>query len=330
MENFKNDLIMQLRNVGSFTTEMMMIIDQAISSVIRNYEIKRISTEIVSYNIKTCPELDSFLMRKEFRGCSNQTIKQYRYLLNAYVAWFDKDVKEANADDIRAFLTDYANINKISDRTKDAKRLIIRSFYTFLHQNGYIKNNPSIAVEPIKYIQKVREPLSVMEVEMVRRVCNTSFDEALFEVFYSTGCRVSEVVNMKISDVDFNNDQIKVYGKGKKERIVLLTARAHLALREYLATRDDDNTGLFVSKHGTHQTLGKCSLENRIKNLGIAAGLNRTITCHILRHSAITHWHDVYNIPLENIRQMSGHTKLETVQIYLHSSLGKAKQLYQH
>lgn len=323
MEEFKNEVILQLQGNGVFSSEMLIMVDQAISYVMRSYQIQRMCTEVAVQTVKRCPELDAFILRKEFRGLSEDTIRQYRYLLNAYVAWLDKDVKDVVSDDIRTFLTEYAKINDISDRTKDSKRLIICSFYQFLHQNGYIKENPAAAVEPIKYKQKVREPLSHMEIELMRRACKSDFDEALFETLYSTGCRVSEIVNMKISDIDFENDQIKVCGKGDKERFVLLTPRAHLSLKLYLQGRNDDSPGVFVSKTGKHRPLGKCSLENRIRELGESAGIPTPVTPHRLRHSFATHLLEHTDIDI--VQDLLGHSKLETTRIYAKTSKERIK-----
>lgn len=323
MEEFKNEVILQLKNNGLFTSEMLMMVDQAISYVMRNYQVQRMCTEVAVQTVKRCPELDAFILRKEFRGLSEDTIRQYKYLLNAFVAWTDKDVKDIVSDDIRSFLNDYAKINNISDRTKDSKRLIICSFYQFLHQNGYIKENPAAAVEPIKYKQKVREPLSHMEIELMRRACKTDFDEALFETFYSTGCRVSEVVNMCITDIDFDKEQIKVCGKGDKERIVLLTPRAHLSLKLYLESRNDDSPGVFVSNNKAHNPLGKCSLETRIRQLGESAGIGRPVTPHILRHSMASHL--LEHTEIDVVQDLLGHTKIETTRIYAKTSSERIK-----
>lgn len=323
MEEFKNEVLMQLSNNPIFTKEMLLIIDQTIGCIMRNYQIERMCTDLVVQTIKRCPELDAFIIRKEFRGLSADTIKQYRYLLNNFVAWLDKDVKDVIADDIRTFLQEYSKINNISDRTKDSKRLILCSFYQFLHQNGYIKENPAIAVEPIKYKQKIREPLSHMEVELIRKACKTDFDEALFETFYSTGCRVSEVANMKISDIDFEKEQIKVCGKGDKERFVLLTPRAHLSLKIYLEKRNDNNPGVFVSEKRGNKPLGKCSLENRIRELGQLSGIGRTITPHIIRHTTASHL--LEHTELDVVQELLGHTKIETTRIYAKTSCERIK-----
>lgn len=325
MEELKNEILTQLQT--ECNTQLLMIIDSVLSRAMRNYEIKRMCTEVAVMTAISCPELDAFLLRKKFRGLSDGTINSYRYLLNNFVAWLDKDVKQVIADDIRTFLDEYAKINNISDRTKDGKRLIICSFYQFLHQNGYIKVNPAVAVEPIKYNQKIREPLTQMEVELMRKACKTNFDEALFETFYSTGCRVSEVTNIKISDINLDKEQIKVYGKGKKERIVLLTPRAQLAIKTYLSERTDDNPGLFVSTQGNNKPLGKCSLEKRIKQLGEAAGIGRVVTPHILRHTFASHALN-RGVEIDILQMLLGHEKFDTTRIYAITSQERMKESY--
>lgn len=323
MEEFKNEIMVALAANGNFNAELLMMIEHVVSHVTRNYKVERMTTELTVQTVKHCRELDAFILRKEFRGLSKDTIKQYKYLLNNFVAWLDKDVKDVTSDDIRLFLSEYSKINDISDRTKDSKRLILCSFYQFLHQNGYIKVNPAIAVEPIKYKQKVRQPLSHMEVELIRRACKTDFDEALFETFYSTGCRVSEVANMKISDIDFENEQIKVCGKGDKERFVLLTPRAALSLKFYFEKRHDNVDAVFVSETKGHKPLGKSSLEHMIKDIGKRSGINRNVTPHIIRHTTASHLLEHTDIDI--VQEILGHTKIETTRIYAKTSVERIK-----
>lgn len=325
MEELKNEILTQLQT--ECNTQTLMIIDSVLSKTMRNYEIKRMCTELAVSAAISCPELDAFLLRKEFRGLSHDTIKSYRYLLNNFVAWLNKDVKNVVSDDIRLFLDEYSKINNISDRTKDGKRLIICSFYQFLHQNGYITTNPATSVEPIKYDQKVREPLTQMEIELMRRACKTDFDEALFETFYSTGCRVSEIANIKIDDINFDKEQIKVFGKGKKERFVLLTPRAQLALKLYLNSRKDNSPGLFVSKQGQNKPLGKCTLENRIKQIGRDAGIGRIVTPHVLRHTFASHALN-RGVPLDVLQMLLGHKKFDTTRIYAVTSQERMRECY--
>ena len=332
MEELKNEIILYIKNTLSLNSETLMIIDHIIGNSMRNYKIEKICTDVAVITEKYCPELETFIMRKEFKGLSDTSIKQYRYLLNNFVSWLDKDVKEVTSNDIRAFLDDYAKINHITDRTKDGKRLIICSFYQFLHQNGYIKSNPAIAVEKIKYKQKVREPLTYNEILKMRKACKTKMDKALFEIFFSTGCRVSEIVNMKINDIDFINDQIKVCGKGNKERIVLLTLEAHDTLIDYLKERNDNNPYLFVDTRknvNKNIGLGKWSLENRIKKISKNAKINKNVTPHVIRHTAITYWAEK-GMPIDIIQVLAGHVNIETTRIYLHTSLQRIKKMYKN
>ena len=332
MEELKNEIILCIKNTLSLSSETLMIIDHIIGSSMRNYYIEKRCTDVAIITEKYCPEFDAFIMRKEFKGLSQSSIKQYKYLLSNFIAWLDKDVKEVTSDDIRAFLDDYAKINHITDRTKDGKRLIICSFYQFLHQNGYIKSNPAASVEKIKYKQKVREPLTYKEVNSMRKACKTDLDKALFETFFSTGCRVSEIASMKINDIDFINDQIKVCGKGNKERIVLLTLKAHNILIDYLKERNDNNPYLFVDTRkniNKNIGLGKWSLEDRIKKISKKAKINKNVTPHVIRHTAITYWAEK-GMPLDVIQILAGHANIETTRIYLHTSLQRIRKSYKN
>ena len=332
MEELKNEIILHIKNTLSLNNESLMIIDHIIGNSMRNYKIEKICTDISIITNKYCPELEAFIVRKEFKGLSNSSIKQYRYLLNNFVAWLDKDVKKVTSNDIRAFLDDYSKINHISNRTKECKRLILCSFYQFLHQNGYIKCNPVANVEKIKYTQKIREPLTYNEINKMRNACKTKMDKALFEIFFSTGCRVSEIASMKINDIDFINDQIKVCGKGNKERIVLLTLEAHNILIDYLKERNDNNPYLFVDTRKNMNKdigLGKWSLEDRIKKISKIAKINKNITPHVIRHTAITYWAEK-GMPIDVIQILAGHANIETTRIYLHTSLQRIKKMYKN
>ena len=332
MEELKNEIILHIKNTLSLNNESLMIIDHIIGNSMRNYKIEKICTDISIITNKYCPELEAFIVRKEFKGLSQSSIKQYKYLLSNFIAWLDKDVKEVTSDDIRAFLDDYAKINHITDRTKDGKRLIICSFYQFLHQNGYIKSNPAVSVEKIKYKQKVREPLTYKEVNSMRKACKTDLDKALFETFFSTGCRVGEIVNMKISDIDFINDQVKVCGKGNKERFVLLNTEAHIAIQTYLKTRHDNNPYLFVdcrNNMNKKSGLSKWTLEDRISKISKNTKINKKITPHVIRHTAITYWAEK-GMPLDVIQTLAGHANIETTRIYLHTSLQRIRKIYKN
>ena len=120
----------------------------------------------------------------------------------------------------------YAAAKQISDSTKDHKRLICSSFFAFLHDRGYIAKNPMSTVDPIKYVAEIREALTPREVEKLRIACGENLrDNLILELFLATGCRVSEIVRMKVEDIDLVNGCVKVLGKGQKERVVFFSDR---------------------------------------------------------------------------------------------------------
>jgi Site-specific recombinase XerD len=322
-ECFRSEVLLKLK--VNFTNEQLMMINEALMSILTCYKIEKIETTLSTYvDFSYSKEVDEFLLNKEFTGKSTKTINAYRGLLNQFVAYIHKDIKLSTDDDIMMFLQTYQKQTGISNHTKENRRLILSSFFGWLHKRGRIPVNPISGVDPIKYTQKERVPLSDFEVEQIRYTCTSAFENALFETLLSTGCRISEVVNMNINDIDFNTGQAKVLGKGNKERIVELSTRAMFRLNIYLNQRKDDNEALFVSKTGKHKRLGKNTLEKAIKQLGKDANLKRDIHPHLLRHTFACWKFDETN-DIYTVSQLMGHSKCETTMIYLHGTTSRKK-----
>lgn len=322
-ECFRSDVLLKLKS--NFTTEQLMIINDALMSVLTSYTIEKNTTELSTYvDFLYSKEVDSFLMNKEFTGKSKNTIDAYRGLLNQFVLYIKKDIKLTTDDDIMMFLQTYQKQTGISNHTKENRRLILSSFFGWMHKRGRIPVNPIASVDPIKYTQKERIPLSDFEIEQIRYSCKSPFENALFETLLSSGCRISEVVNMNISDINFSTGEVRVLGKGNKERIVELSTRAIFRINIYLNNRNDDNDALFVSKTGKHKRLGKNTLEKVIKKLGENAKLKRDIHPHLLRHTfaccKFAETKDIYTVS-----QLMGHSKCETTMIYLHGTTNRKK-----
>ena len=204
----------------------LQVIDGALSAVLRDYEVNRRETGL-STEVVTWPEYEIFMSRMIFGGYSKSTIRQYGTFLREMLVYVGKPVQEINGDDIIGCLNAYAEARKISGSTKDHKRLICSSFFSFLHDRGYISRNPMATIDPIKYVAEVREALNSREVEKMRIACGENLrDNLVLELFLATGCRVSEIVGMKVEDIDLVNGCVKVLGKGQKERIVFFSDRA--------------------------------------------------------------------------------------------------------
>lgn len=172
-------------------------------------------------------------------------------------------------------------------------------------------------VEAIRFEKRVRESLSDIELERLRKACTTLREHALVEFLFATGCRVDETIRVNREDIDYDRRLVKVFGKGKKERYVCLNAAAVVALGNYLDSRTDSSHALFVSQCRPHQRLGKNALENIIRKIGKKAGLVRRVFPHLLRHTFATFLLR-HGMPIQQLQVLMGHSDTSTTLIYAH------------
>lgn len=191
----------------------------------------------------------------------------------------------------------------------------LKSFFSWLTDQEYIQKNPMRNIKQTKVEKRVRKALSDEELERLRCVCETPREKAIVEFMYSTGCRVSEVESVNISDINWSKRSLMVIGKGNKEREVYLNARAILMLHNYLATRTDNNSALFVCSKGEHARMGVRSLQKTIKELGKRAEISKNVHPHILRHTLATNLLRS-GVPLSVVQRILGHENCSTTEIY--------------
>lgn len=303
----------------------LLVIDGALSAVLRDYEVSRRETGL-STEVVTWPEYDIFMSRMVFGSYSKSTIRQYGTFLRELLMYVGKPVQEITGDDIVACLNAYAQARQISGSTKDHKRLICSSFFGFLHDRGYISRNPMATIDPIKYVAEVREALNSREVEKMRIACGENIrDNLVLELFLATGCRVSEVVGMRVEEIDMDNGCVKVLGKGQKERIVFFSDRVLEYLERYL---DGRRSGpVVLSCRAPHQGLKKNALENIIRAIARRAGITKRVFPHLLRHTFATRALNK-GMPLPTLCDIMGHASTETTRIYAKNSQGRLKYEY--
>lgn len=303
----------------------LQVIDGALSAVLRNYEVAKRETGL-STNVISFPELDIFLGKMRFENYSVSTVNQYQRFLMELLVYVGKPVQEIIGDDVVECLNYYEQMRQISASTKDHKRRIASSFFAFLHDRGYIRKNPMATVDPIKYVAEVREALTSREVEKLRIACGENVREnAVLELFLATGCRVSEVVSMKVEDIDLQAGCVKVLGKGQKERIVFFNDRALEYLERYLSNRQ---TGaVILSSRAPYQGLRKNALENIIRRIAKRALLSKRVFPHLLRHTFATRALNK-GMPLPTLCDLMGHASIETTRIYAKNGVGKIKYEY--
>lgn len=289
-----------------------------LKSVVRvrlcGYDISRKETGLMCTDQNGQNYLRVFLDTFRQNGKSEGTIEQYRLHLSRMLSYVGKNVEDIDDDDLIAYMEKYKALRHVSNRYMNNIRLVFNSFFRWLQRKKVIMRNPVDGLEPIKYKQAVKKPLSPEEMEKVRCACEQERDLAIVEFLYSSAVRVSELCQLNRDDICWESDDVMVLGKGNKEREVYLNARAHLHLKQYLESRTDDNPALFVGTRAPHERLTKSGVRNILKKIGSAAGVSK-VHPHRFRRTSAT---DLLRMgmPIEQVQELLGHVKIETTRIY--------------
>ncbi len=282
--------------------------------VLSGYDIVEKSTEVQVADRSWENELGVFLARKRIEGRSEGTIGLYNLHLRRMLQYINKPVKKIEESDLFMYISMYKQKRQVSSSYLDSIRLVFSSFFGWLNNKGYISKNPASGLDPIKAEKRIKKPLSDVELETLRRKCNIPRDISLVEFLYSTGVRVSELIALNRKDIDFDGMRVVVYGKGAKERETYLTAASCMHLKEYLDSRTDDNEALFVSLKAPHERLTVSGVEEILRRLGKATGIEK-VHPHRFRRTMAT---NILNkgMPIEEVKEILGHVKLDTTMIY--------------
>lgn len=320
---------------------------QRIYIAMDKYEIEKRTTEIAlvqqdrnEYCIR------KFIVGKTVKGCTERTIKQYKAEITRALERIGKTVDEITSDDVKMYIAVRTVRDKVSKTTVGNEIRYMKSFFEYLYTEEEIKRNPMLRVERIKEEKVKKEAFTEVEIERMRYLIQNTMEKAIFEVLLSTGCRVSELVSIKWEDI--HESEVKIMGKGRKERIVYLNAKAQVALQKYRDDRKDQNPYVFCEgnsvkemKRGTKEeklqewykdpeqvkdgSLGTGTVEKKIRELGKKADcrahphkFRRTCATYALRRG----------MPIEQVSKMLGHESIETTQIYLDLSEEDLKQAH--
>lgn len=258
--------------------------------------------------------LQTFLTAKEVEGCSPKTLQYYEDTLARTLATVGKPIGAIESDDLRRYLNDYEATRHTSKVTIDNIRRIMSSFFTWLEDEDYIVKSPVRRIHRVKTAQVAKETLSDEELETLRDACEKSRDLAVVDLLASTGMRIGELVRLDIADVNLQERECIVTGKGNKQRPVYFDARAKLHLTEYLESRNDSNPALFVSLDFKAKRITVGGMELRLRNLGKKAGVSR-VHPHKFRRTLATHAIDK-GMPIEQVQKLLGHAKIDTTMHY--------------
>ena len=325
-EQFKNELSMQL-NLSELDENVIKTIWTCLDIVAYNYDFSPKATELVPYNNELPKLAKEFLVVKSIKGLSKQTLYNYKRFLFIFFFTIKKQPEQVKKRDIEMFLYWYQKERNISNRSLDKVLDCLKSFYSWMYNSEYIERDPAKPIEPIRYEKARQDYLTEEELEVVRRYCVTLKEKALIELFFATGCRVAEVANMKITDIDFKEKTVRIFGKGNKHRIGFISVRAEFAIKDYLNSRTDSNPYLFVSDRAPHDKMSTAGIQKIIRLLAEKTGIQKKITCHTFRRTVSTILLN-RGMSIEIIQQILGHEQISTTMIYAQVSLQNVYSQY--
>lgn len=258
--------------------------------------------------------LKMFIDAKQIEGCSARTLQYYQVTVEHLLKNIDIPIRKVTTDEIRTYLAEYQQRNNCSKVTVDNVRRNISSFFSWLEEEDYILKSPMRRIHKIKTKQPVKEIISDEMIEMLRDHCRCTRDLAMIDLLYSTGIRVGELVGLNISDIDFEERECIVYGKGDKERRVYFDAKAKLHLQNYIKTRNDTNPALFVTLDAPYERLKISGVEIRVRELGRRLNIEK-IHPHKFRRTMATRAIDK-GMPIEQVQKILGHSQIGTTMQY--------------
>lgn len=300
---------------GKVPNEVLETVINELRIHVEDYDIEERETALAPCTTLMMECYKAFIVSKKIEGISDNTLKTYNYYMQDFFEHISKPLENISANDIRVYLYNLQKRRRVGNRSLDSRRIVISSFFNHCVQEGYIQNNPCSKIGNIKFEYTPRKPLTDVEIELLRSACKTYREKAVVEVFYSTGCRVTELINLNKSDVNFQDKEVHLYGKGNKHRTSYLNAKAEVALKKYLFTRTDSEDALFVTERKPYKRLSKSSVEAIVKMLGERGNLQRPIYPHLIRHTTAT---DALNrgMDITVVQKLLGHQALTTTTIY--------------
>ena len=309
IENLINDIEQAM--LGVLNNEQMSQLRKVLDYAFRDINVSSKNNEECSGNSEL---IDIFLSAKRVEGCSDKSMHYYRSTLNNAIRKIGKNIRHITTDDLRSYLNDYQLTSGATKVTVDNIRRILSSFFSWLEDEDYIVKSPVRRIHKVKVGKTVKETYSDEALEQMRDHCEGIRDLALIDLLASTGMRVGELVKLNRNDIDFENRECIVTGKGDKQRRVYFDARTKIHLQRYFAERIDDNPALFVSLLAPYDRLQISGVEIRLRRLGRELNIPK-VHPHKFRRTLATMAIDK-GMPIEQVQHLLGHQSLDTTLQY--------------
>ena len=307
--NAKTELIKRLSDTFSGGTPLTA---EALTAIMKDYNITRESDETRS-DLRR--RIKYYLGAKKIDGLSERTLKNYKANLESFAAKVEKSTAKITTDDIRGYIAYLDETRHLKETSLQTHINTLRAFFGWLTVEEKIKKNPMAKIKSLKLDKKgARQALTVEELERLRDACKTYREKALIEFLVSTGCRLSEVAQLRAADLNLADRSVQVTGKGDKDRVVYFSVRARLMVQEYIVQRKGGD-GLFVSSKSPYEPLKPRAIQRIVRSLSERAGLEGRVHPHLLRHTFATHALNG-GMDVTVIQRLLGHEDIATTQIY--------------
>lgn len=307
--NAKTELIKRLSDTFSGGTPLTA---EALTAIMKDYNITRESDETRS-DLRR--RIKYYLGAKKIDGLSERTLKNYKANLESFAAKVEKSAAKITTDDIRGYIAYLDETRHLKETSLQTHINTLRAFFGWLTVEEKIKKNPMAKIKSLKLDKKgARQALSVEELERLRDACKGYREKALVEFLVSTGCRLSEVAQLRAADLNLADRSVQVTGKGDKDRVVYFSVRARLMIEEYMVSRKGGD-GLFCSSKSPFEPLKPRAIQRIVHSLSERAGLEGRVHPHLLRHTFATHALNG-GMDVTVIQRLLGHEDIATTQIY--------------
>ena len=313
-QTITNDIIVDMSNILS--EEQLEKLKFVLYYNLANVKIENKGTE-VALPINNDTLIKKYMASMMIQGLAKSTLERYKYVIDYFLRYVNKEFSEVETDDVKYFLAILKTQKKCTNTTVNGFKTCLNTFYSWLEKEEYILRNPVKKIDRIKEDTQPERELYGYELELLRQVCKNIKERAILEFTYSTACRVSEIVGIKLTDINFENKSCLVHGKGNKDRIVYFDDRTYVYLKEYLINRKDGCDCLFKSCR-RNASMSIDGIENMFKVLGDRSGV-KGVHPHRFRVTRIT---DLINhgMAIQNVQKLIGHENIETTERYFRSN----------
>ena len=303
--------------IASIQNDMFNVLDEyqmcKLLEVLNNY-LPQITAQDQESRASEQELLSTFISAKRIEGCSEKSLCYYESTIRNMLDSIHKAAHLITTDDLRSYLDSYQRKGTVSKVTLDNVRRILSSFFSWLEDEDYIVKSPVRRIHKVKTGKTVKETYSDESLELMRDHCENTRDLAMIDLLSSTGIRVGELVRINRTDIDFENRECIVFGKGNKERRVYFDARTKIHLQKYLNERKDNNEALFVSLLKPYVRLQISGVEIRLRKIGNELNLYK-VHPHKFRRTLATMAIDK-GMPIEQVQLLLGHQSIDTTLQY--------------